>query len=203
MPALVVSYLLSTVVLAAPPALVPVQQDGLRITKPEGFEHLFSPEDRSITMSQGLFTTLRIQWFPVAPELSVNHKQADRMQVQGLEEFARTLADQAPFGAFEHEPGRDLPDDPGRVSQMHYTLLGYRMTVGMYLRVDRGRKHILSGFLFTSEDRYRELGGLDLLTTVAGSARTADDTPDPHPEWYWPAIPPEALARPIEPAATP
>lgn len=185
---------------AAPPPLVPVEQGELTADKPEGFKHLFAEEDASFTASEGLFTTLRIQWFPVDTALAINHEQAHQLEVEGLVEFADTLAEQAPIGGFSYGEAQDRDDGPGRVMQMHYSLLGYGMTVGMYLHVDRGRARIVTAFLFTSDERYEALGGLDLVTAVADSLRRLDDPRPPDPEWYWPGVIPEALARPPEDA---
>lgn len=187
----------STPVLAAPPPLVPVSEDGWHVLKPEGFEHLYEPTDTSWTFSEGLFTTLRLQWFPIDARFG-SHDVLEEYELESLDDFAASLDARAPFGRFRRGDKSARPDGPGHVQEMHYTLLGYTMTVGLYLHIDRGRGRVLTAMLFTSDERYEALGGLDFLLEVADGAWRDGDPLPPDPAWYaWTEVPP-ALAAPAE-----
>ncbi len=205
---------LSRSVLAAPLAVLPlvgvtsawaaavptesVTEDGISFLRPTEWTSLVEASAGAVTLSNGLFTTLRVQWFPLPPFLQGPDARVDllgEVHQASFETIQTTLENTVPFGSWTvTDRGHPTPTDA--TATLRYHLLGYEMDVGVVVHPDLVQGRVVVGFLFTSAERFAELDGHAVLTEVVGSVFTDDDLRAPHPMWTWPLQAPAAIAWP-------
>lgn len=191
------SFLLWLPMALALPDLEPHQESGIHSVKPAGWKTLVTPSDHTVTHSEGLFTTVRVQWFPTTPELTGPSAATDwipLLQETALQSVQDILDSNTPIGTWKVLSRGSATETPV-VARFRYSLLGYELDLGVHVIADLMQGRVVTGLFLSNRERFDALGGLDLLAQVVDSLHTSADLPHPYPPVGWPFAPPTLLAR--------
>jgi hypothetical protein len=178
--------LLALLTASATPPMTDVHEDGIAVRAPDSWRVLVDPEARNITMSKGLFTSITMYWYRF-------RKGATHDVV--LDIVLNTTRDSLPIGSAEELSRTVSPDGQTAELVAEYSLLGYRMNIGVVSLLDEPRDRIVAAVLLSDPTSFASLDAMNLLDEVARSLHLDDDPrylPDPRapgPELVWRAVP--------------
>lgn len=173
---------------AARPPLTALEEGGIHLGVPDGWDPLVDLEQNNALFSQGMYTHLTMYWFVWRPGVTPDVLADSVWDVMDA---------QIPFGTIAREGRSRTPDGLSLRQRGTYRLLGYGLTLGLVARTVPSHGRAVVAILVSDPDGFDALDGFGLVDDVVEALDLPTDPPGPWPDAGFVRVP-DGLRRPPE-----